>query len=97
MTYCNESITVAAGKTATLHCHVSGTPRPRVVWRTRGGRLARVDKISDNIYNIQETRIEDSGEYNCTATNGFGKEDSCSIFLIVIGMILTTILTQWTI
>ena len=86
MTGCNASVTVVEGEEATLHCHVSGQPRPRVTWRRPElGTRPVLEAAPGGGFLVREAVVRDSGVYTCTATNRFGQEATCNTSLIVIG------------
>ena len=86
MTGCNVSVTVVEGEEATLHCHVTGQPRPRVTWRRPElGTRPVLEAAPGGGFLIREAVVRDSGVYTCTAENRFGQEATCNTSLIVIG------------
>ena len=85
VTWCNISITVVAGDTATFHCHVTGSPQPRVTWRKSDGTLASMEQLKNGLFLLRDTEVRDSGTFSCIATNNLGQSSSCNTSLIVIG------------
>ena len=79
-------MTVVEGDEATLHCHVSGQPRPRVRWRRPElGTRPVLEAAPGGGFLVREAVVRDSGVYTCTAENRFGQEATCNTSLIVIG------------
>ena len=71
---------------ATLHCHVTGQPRPRVTWRRPElGTRPVLEAAPGGGFLVREAVVRDSGVYTCTATNRFGQAATCNTSLIVIG------------
>ena len=96
MTWCNASVTVVEGEEATLHCHVSGQPRPRVTWRRPElGTRPVLEAAPGGGFLVQEAVVRDSGVYTCTAANRFGQEATCNTSLIVIGKL--NFISNWAI
>ena len=86
ISWCNISITVVAGDTATFHCHVTGSPEPRVTWRKSDGTLASMEQNgSSGLFLLRDAEVRDSGTLSCIATNNLGQSSSCNTSLIVIG------------
>ena len=96
MTWCNASVTVVEGEEATLHCHVSGQPRPRVTWRRPElGTRPVLEAAPGGGFLVQEAVVRDSGVYTCTAANRFGQEATCNTSLIVLGKL--NFISNWAI
>ena len=86
VTGCNRSVTVVEGAQASLHCHVSGQPQPRVTWRRPElGTRPELEAEPGGKFLVREAEVRDSGVYTCTAANRFGQEATCNTSLIVIG------------
>ena len=73
----SSEVSVSAGQSALLRCHVTGDPRPQVTWTKNGVRLS---SLSDPHYFITETgsleifsaHPDDTATYSCTAINVAG-------------------------
>jgi len=73
----SSEVSVSAGQSALLQCHVTGDPRPQVTWTKNGVRLS---SLSDPHYFITETgsleifsaHPDDTATYSCTAINVAG-------------------------
>ena len=68
-----KNLTVNESGTASFQCSVSGNPEPAVVWSKRGN-LSEVSKsaISNGRLLFKNVKANDSGEYQCSATNILG-------------------------
>ncbi|XP_059170575.1 basement membrane-specific heparan sulfate proteoglycan core protein-like [Physella acuta] len=59
------------GTSASFICQVTGSPPPRVSWTRRtGGAMPSKAQVQNNRITITDLQIEDSGDYQCTATSG---------------------------
>ena len=69
----NPSSNVESG-TASFQCSVSGNPEPAVVWSKRGN-LSEVSEsaVSKGRLLLKNVKANDSGEYQCSATNILGQ------------------------
>ena len=85
ISWCNISVTVVAGETATLHCHVSGKPWPRVLWAKSDGTKPYLEPRQNNLFLLKDAEVRDSGLYSCIASNNIGQKTVCNTSLIVIG------------
>ena len=57
----------------TLECRASGSPEPTVAWTRSAQPLPQGrSQQKDGVLDITEVRIEDFGNYTCTASNKFG-------------------------
>ncbi|XP_067825523.1 uncharacterized protein [Heptranchias perlo] len=69
-----ESITVAVGKTATIHCTIQGFPRPNVMWYKNNKPLnnSGEHKRDGNrqVLMLRNVSLEDEGFYHCEGNNG---------------------------
>lgn len=79
---------VRLGSDARIPCPMAGHPAPMIDWAKGGESISpyswerfRTSKKSLKIANVHK---EDSGEYTCKGTNGFGSEE-VTINLVVIG------------
>ena len=79
---------VRLGTNARIPCPMSGQPAPLINW-SKGGESINsyswerfgTSRKSLKIANVQK---EDSGQYTCKGTNGFGSEE-VTVNLVVIG------------
>ncbi|KAL8608110.1 hypothetical protein ACOMHN_016565 [Nucella lapillus] len=76
----DTDVTVQLGKPAILSCEASGDPFPQITWR-RGGVIFDPNDSERGYYvgeagtlAIEAARLEDAGEYTCTAANAAGEE-----------------------
>ena len=67
------NLTVNESGTASFQCSVSGNPEPAVVWSKRGNQ-SEVSKsaVSKGRLLLKNVKANDSGEYQCSATNILG-------------------------
>ncbi|CAG5123328.1 unnamed protein product, partial [Candidula unifasciata] len=65
--------TAALGTPAQLRCDASGSPQPRISWVKEDGELPYEHSVLEggDLY-IPKVRTEDSGTYNCLASNTYG-------------------------
>ena len=68
------NLTVNESGTASFQCSVSGNPEPAVVWSKRGN-LSEVSEsaVSKGRLLLKNVKANDSGEYQCSATNILGQ------------------------
>ena len=62
------------GQNYTLKCNASGDPHPNITW-TKDGVPASQFNASGYLHLVNVQR-EDAGSYICTASNGFGDNDT---------------------
>ena len=74
-----------AGNTAVLHCVVTGSPAPRVLWRKSDGTLANMESGAAGEFLLRDVEVRDSGTLSCIATNNLGQHSTCNTSLVVIG------------
>lgn len=74
VTLSSSELTVNKSNSASLMCSVSGNPAPQVVWSRMNGVLpsSRAKVTSDGLMQIDDVRLEDSGNYKCVAQNILG-------------------------
>ena len=69
-------MSVIRGKSAVLHCHTTGSPTPQLEWVKDGVPLPQSFRIrfqnNKQILNISRLEIQDSGLYECQASNKVG-------------------------
>ena len=68
------NLTVNESGTASFQCSVSGNPEPAVVWSKRGN-FSKVSEsaVSKGRLLLKNAKANDSGEYQCSATNILGQ------------------------
>ena len=54
-----------------LICFLGGCPTPKILWTKDGVNLS-----DNNTYTIHQARLEDSGQYTCSAKNSEGSKNS---------------------
>ncbi|XP_043245909.1 protein amalgam-like [Amphibalanus amphitrite] len=68
------------GQNATLECHATGNPKPRVKWRKKvDGSSAVVDLVGGEVLSLESVTRSDAGTIECYADNPVG--DSASVLL----------------
>ena len=79
------SLTVNKRGTASIQCSASGNPAPTVVWtRVNGSLPAGRSAVSGGKLEVHKAQVNDSGLYQCEATNIMGKARK-QVKLVVIG------------
>ena len=68
-----QNLTVNESGTALFQCSVSGNPEPAVVWSKRGNLSEGSESaVSKGRLLLKNVKANDSGEYQCSATNILG-------------------------
>ncbi|XP_046403358.1 protein sidekick [Ischnura elegans] len=67
------------GSTVTLPCEAQGVPQPKIVWYRNTVKVNEIDSkryvvAEDGSLQIRKLRMEDSGMFQCIATNDAGEE-----------------------
>ncbi|XP_022778064.1 fibroblast growth factor receptor-like 1, partial [Stylophora pistillata] len=62
-----------------FNCSQRGFPKPEVLWTKDGVNIG-----NKNTFTIRQARLEDSGQYTCSATNSLGNKTS-TIWIEIIG------------
>lgn len=83
-------VVVMEGEEARFDAHVDGIPEPTIDWYKNGelipdeGRFVHIDAVKEEIFTlvIENTRLDDAGEYTCIAANDVD-EVSCNAVLTV--------------
>ena len=70
-TFAKENTNVTLPK-----CHVTGSPTPEVEWSKVGGRLSPQAVVEDGKLKLLNATKQDEGEYECTAKNTVGSDQS---------------------
>ncbi|GCB65567.1 hypothetical protein scyTo_0007747 [Scyliorhinus torazame] len=69
-----ENVTVAVGRTASMHCTIQGFPQPDITWYKNNKLLndTRAVKHDGNrgILMLRNVSLEDEGFYHCEGSNG---------------------------
>lgn len=78
-----KTYNVTEGADIELLCPSAGRPPPNVTWLKTNG-LKNNSYPSGQVLNISNTNRIETGEYQCTAKNGVGKEAKATIYLNVI-------------
>ena len=83
-----SDLTVDDGKAATLECCIMGNPVPEIVWRKNrliiGQMLDFKQTYLNNVAKLEigKVCVQDSGCYECVATNHLGEvSSSCSLLV----------------
>ena len=69
-----------------LICFLSGCPTPKILWTKDGVNLS-----NNNTYTIRQARLEDSGQYTCSAKNSEGSKNSTFWIEVAGGTVLICI------
>lgn len=83
-----QTVEVIEGTEATLKCMVTGNPEPNIAWFKDGDTVAEEKRYKTQYngeqatFKIQNTELDDEGEYKCVAENHLGSA-SCSAELLV--------------
>ena len=80
----NQSI--AYNSSLQLICFLCGYPTPEILWTKDGVNLS-----SKNTYTIRLARLEDSGQYTCSAENSEGSKNSTFWIEVAGGTVLICI------
>ena len=64
-------------------CSRSGFPTPEILWTKDG-----VNRGNNNTLTIRQARLEDSGQYTCSAKNSEGSKNSTFWIEVAGGMVL---------
>ncbi|XP_031786698.1 neuroglian isoform X2 [Nasonia vitripennis] len=72
------------GKTIRLTCRVFGAPKPEVKWVRNGQELTggRYKILESGDLEIENVIFSDAGEYNCHASNKFGKVNATGFLAV---------------
>ena len=80
----NQSL--AYNSSLPLICFLSGCPTPKILWTKDGVNLG-----NNNTYTIRQARLEDSGQYTCSAKNSEGSKNSTFWIEVAGGTVLICI------
>ena len=80
----NQSL--AYNSSLPLICFLSGCPTPKILWTKDGVNLS-----NNNTYTIRQARLEDSGQYTCSAKNSEGSKNSTFWIEVAGGTVLICI------
>ncbi len=73
----SPDVFTSAGQPTTLMCEASGTPAPDVTWTRDGEPLdkERFIQLADSSLFVNDTDLQDEGEYVVTAINSAGQAE----------------------
>ena len=74
---------VAYNSSLKFICSLSGFPTPEILWTKDG-----VNRGNNNTLTIRQARLEDSGQYTCSAKNSEGSKNSTFWIEVAGGMVL---------
>ena len=77
----NQSVTY--NSSLQFNCSVSSFPSPKILWTKDGLNLS-----NNNILTIRQARLEDSGQYTCSAKNSEGSKNSTFWIEVAEGTVL---------
>eukprot|EP00058_Branchiostoma_floridae_P015748 XP_002601236.1 hypothetical protein BRAFLDRAFT_95016 [Branchiostoma floridae] len=88
VTRISESLIATADDVLTLECIADGYPLPNVTWTRDGVRLpCKPQNLPHNLRACSQVfdmlRMNDTGSYKCSATNGIGDGDTKALFVTV--------------
>jgi len=76
-------IVVDVDDSVEFQCIASGTPEPQIEWtRADGARLPSHAVVVNGFLRIQRVRVQDQGEYICTAVNTAGRDDVTGVLVV---------------
>ncbi|XP_078697272.1 protein amalgam-like [Branchiostoma floridae x Branchiostoma belcheri] len=85
-----DSTSATEADPITLQCVADGNPPPNITWVKDGGRLKsppRSQPVSKDVRAsslvLPRVRLNDTGEYKCTASNGIGKSEARTMRLSI--------------
>lgn len=89
-----NNITHFQGQTATLHCRVTGNPRPTIRWLKNDapvvqeqGRITIRKMESGSKLRIQDLDTTDTGYYQCVASNVFKTISATGVLYVKLGKV----------
>ncbi|XP_062509978.1 uncharacterized protein LOC134186081 isoform X2 [Corticium candelabrum] len=81
-----ETARLVVGQTLVLHCNVSGSPSPAYQWSVprKGLTVTKADNVvrDGNTLTITNVQAQNDNEYQCTASNQFGKITNSSLVTV---------------
>ncbi|MFT7815739.1 tyrosine-protein kinase transmembrane receptor ROR2 isoform X1, partial [Arapaima gigas] len=87
-----NNITIVQGQTATLHCKVSGNPKPSIKWLKNDapvvqeqGRITIRKTDSGSKLRIQDLDTTDTGYYQCVASNSVKVISATGVLYVRLG------------
>lgn len=89
-----NNITHFQGQTATLHCKVTGNPRPTIRWLKNDaplvqeqGRITIRKTEAGSKLRIQDLDTTDTGYYQCVASNTFRVISATGVLYVKLGKV----------
>lgn len=80
-----NKVIVAIGKAISVPCQAEGSPHPKVYWRRLDRDEHRDDTHSQSELRFNSATMQDSGIYECIASNGIDEDLTTRIQLDVRG------------
>ena len=77
--------TVHEGDNLRLACEALGRPKPNITWsKEEAGNQGNTVVVQEGkVLTITNINRTDTGDYTCTAYNGFGKPENQTVYVIV--------------
>ncbi|KAK2193775.1 hypothetical protein NP493_5g02050 [Ridgeia piscesae] len=78
----HQNQAASVGSRVILTCEAHGSPKPIVTWSKKNGELPRNHETQNGILTIPFLKVEDAGEYVCSASNEFGVSQAIVVLRI---------------
>ena len=85
-----SSLTVLEGEEASFQCSAIGDPKPTIRWSREKGQLPPSSTSLNGFLRIFPTKLEDGGDYVCTAANTIGVDGYLVTLTVERGKVITT-------